>query len=94
MADLQHITSPCLDGAPVETTLDDVQSDADHLRNLLHVTINQVQELPFTREDGSRDEIDQIHSLLWIARDMVDKLVSDFDDARHREIKAEATSNA
>lgn len=98
MAALKHITSPSIASVAAEAcalTLDDVQSDADHLRNLLHVTIERVQDLPFTREDGSRNvELDHIHSLLWIARDMADKLVSDFDDARHREIKAEETRNA
>lgn len=64
-------------------TFDDIESDVGHLHHLIQVTLEQFQNLPFTREDGTRHvEFDEVHSLLWVARDMAEKLVSDFDAAQ------------
>lgn len=97
MADLKHITSPSIDSAPAEScapTYDDVELNIGHLRHLLEVTLEHLQDLPFTREDGSRIiELEEVHSLLWIARDMADKLRSDFGIA-HNNIEAGETCNA
>lgn len=87
MADLKHITSPSIGSAHAEAcapTYDDVELDVGHLFHLIQVTLERIQDLPFVREDGSRNsELEEIHALLWIARDMAGKLQSDFAVAQH-----------
>lgn len=96
MAVLQHITSPSTSGASAEAyapTFSDIEVDVGHLCHLLQVTLGRLEDLPFTREDGSRNfELDEINALLWIARNMAGKLQSDLEVAQCRE--AEATGNA
>lgn len=53
-------------------SLDDLQSDIDHLANLLEVVTDQfIEHVPFVNERGERrPEMDKLNALVWIARDL------------------------
>jgi hypothetical protein len=92
MADLKHITSPSIGTAPAKAcvpTYDDVQLDVGHLFHLIQVTLERLEDLPFLREDGSPNgDLQEIHALLWIARDTAGKIKSDFAVAQHTDAAA------
>ncbi|BCH12114.1 hypothetical protein MesoLj131c_63720 [Mesorhizobium sp. 131-3-5] len=51
-------------------TLDDLQADAKHLRDLLDVICDRV----FGKVDHNRDQA--VDSMLWIARDLAEKMAA------------------
>jgi hypothetical protein len=51
-------------------TMDDLESDINHLRHLLDVVVWNQQEM---HHDGNQEQ-HQVDALTWIARDMVDAL--------------------
>ncbi len=63
-------------------TLDDIESDCGHLRNLLEVLADHIlQNCEFVR-DGKRDpQMEIASSLAWIARDLAAKIEADFEAA-------------
>ena len=65
-------------------TLDDVASDAAHLSHLLDVLVEEAINMP-RRSDGSHiDSLDRVAALLWVARDVSEKLSGDVSIANQR----------
>jgi hypothetical protein len=65
-----------------EDHLADIQSEVSHLGHLLDVTVRELEGAPFIRDDGTRiAEMFCVHSLLWIAREMSEKLRIDMEAA-------------
>lgn len=66
--------------------LDDLQIDVFDLHRLLVSTYDVIHEMPYER-DGKRDhELDQVASLLRIARDFAER-ISKATDAHYHEIR-------
>lgn len=80
MAKADAVSTP----SPIKMRADlhDVNSDAWHLYDLIDVTSSMlIEEGTFVRPDGERDRaLDQVSSLLWIARDMCKQLATDTDN--------------
>ena len=73
-------------------TIDDIQFDSYHLRDLLEVLGNHVIENCHFERDGGRDtQMDITSSLAWIARDLANKIVADFETVSDNGSKLAAT---
>ena len=68
------------------TGLNDVNSDVWHLHDLLDVTSTMlIEHGTFVLPDGNRDiALDQVSSLLWIARDLAKQSAKNIDALFHK----------
>ncbi len=69
-----------VNGRKEAVTLDTVQSDVHHLYELLDTTFDAMSEMSFVDKDGKPNrEMHRVNALLWIARDLAERIASDID---------------